>query len=510
MGDSYASAWGSGGRRNIVGQGSRTGRSDTVTNTMFKEKDLMMMPARLAIALQDDGWHVRSDIVWHKPNPMPESVTDRPTNAHEYVFMLTKSARYWADMDAVREGRTEGSLQRWNGSKHRIVGAKNEARTGKPAGVFDQTNLGGDRNLRSVWTIATQPTKAAHFATFPQALVERCVKMGAPAKTCAECGAGWVRVVEHKTATPGQNPGYLALTNVRNDGDRAGHFVDMQRTTKGFRPSCECKEHYCTECGFVLQSGNGTNTHSAHMRSLRQDLSEPQENSEVLQRRVQEQGAEDSTGQGMSTLQEGVSTRETRSGILQQAVFIDGDSAQSPELTGVVQDDARIHSNLQTGSPQLDKSGLCDAAPFSDGGSSGSLAGTQRSSASHQRREGGQSPGKSDSDEQEQTRPNAKPPMGGSVPELQSSVPHSGTCPRCKSPLEEKPALTQPGIVLDIFMGSGTTALVARRLGRDYIGCDLSQEYVDMANQRLRDSDPLRETVLPDGRVQMSLFQETA
>lgn len=139
----------------------------------LKPKDLMLVPERLGIALQKDSWWVRSNIKWVKPNPMPESVTDRPTSAHETIWMLTKSERYWWDADAVREsfiepggrvigrGIREGDLVRGSPDRSR-------------SGGFPHTREG--RNLRNVWTIATQPFQGAHFATFPPDLVERCLK----------------------------------------------------------------------------------------------------------------------------------------------------------------------------------------------------------------------------------------------------------------------------------------------------------------------------------------------
>lgn len=138
----------------------------------FKEKDLMMIPARVAIALQSDGWYLRSHIIWHKPNPMPESVTDRPTNAHESIFLLTKAVRYFYDADAVKEiaeqaGRVRAD--RMGGNKYR-EGVKNS-----DGSIYEGSDK---RNLRNVWTIATMPFRGAHFATFPPALIEPCIKAG--------------------------------------------------------------------------------------------------------------------------------------------------------------------------------------------------------------------------------------------------------------------------------------------------------------------------------------------
>jgi DNA modification methylase len=146
----------------------------------LKPKDDVMIPARVARALQADGWWLRSDVIWAKPNPMPESVADRPTKAHEYVFLLTKAPQYFWDAEAVREkdcGRPSGNdFVR----EHRLsYGGRGERHQWLPS---------AGRNVRSVWTIATQPTSEAHFATFPEALVERCLKAGCANEVCRTCG----------------------------------------------------------------------------------------------------------------------------------------------------------------------------------------------------------------------------------------------------------------------------------------------------------------------------------
>lgn len=150
----------------------------------LKPKDLVGMPWRVAFALQADGWYLRSDIIWAKPNPMPESVTDRPTKSHEHVFLLAKSQRYHYDADAVREdadlnrvGQRQG---RWGNA---VKGDRAYAMGRVPSGnEANGTEVVGSetRNLRDVWTIATQPYPGAHFATFPPKLVEPCIKAGCP------------------------------------------------------------------------------------------------------------------------------------------------------------------------------------------------------------------------------------------------------------------------------------------------------------------------------------------
>jgi DNA modification methylase len=139
----------------------------------IKPKDLLGIPWRVAFALQADGWYLRSAIVWHKPNPMPESVTDRPTSAYEMVFLLTKAERYFYDAGAIRE---EGVIPA--GTK----GAKGSAERFNTPGVNSRPPeykiYDGFRNARNVWTISPKPFKGSHFATMPPELAERCIKAG--------------------------------------------------------------------------------------------------------------------------------------------------------------------------------------------------------------------------------------------------------------------------------------------------------------------------------------------
>jgi DNA modification methylase len=152
-----------------------------------KAKDLIGIPWLVAFALRADGWYLRSEIIWAKPNPMPESVTDRPTRAHEQVFLLSKSRRYFYDVDAVREPHVFGGKRPSNGASW----AQDEA--GRPGADGKQHLYGhpNGRNKRSVWTVATQPYKAAHFAVFPEKLIEPCILAGSSPTACGECGVPW-------------------------------------------------------------------------------------------------------------------------------------------------------------------------------------------------------------------------------------------------------------------------------------------------------------------------------
>jgi hypothetical protein len=202
---------------------------------------------------------LRSDVIWSKPNAMPESVTDRPTRAHEYLFLLSKSARYHYDADAIREEASESSggwqSRDRRGEKRpdaaRAVGPQD--RNGASQWERDEpwiANLAG-RNRRSVWTVATQPYAGAHFATFPAKLIEPCILAGTSPRACRECGAPWRRVTD-RALVPTPKAVRNAVVDARDaegaaggdqgsrrqrDGHLNGYITDV--TTVGWEPSCD-------------------------------------------------------------------------------------------------------------------------------------------------------------------------------------------------------------------------------------------------------------------------------
>ena len=202
-GDSYLQMSGNGFLTNKKLQRKIGGRADIRVKNPLKPKNILGLPWRLAFALQDDGWFLRSDIIWHKPNAMPESVKDRPEKAHEYVFLLSKKPKYYYDNEAIKESTVSnenakgfrggcfvgGELDNGTMGKRKVVGntkSHSFARNSKrPGGQHreereDIAYSGAKRNARSVWTIATQACKEAHFATFPDELAARCIKAGCP------------------------------------------------------------------------------------------------------------------------------------------------------------------------------------------------------------------------------------------------------------------------------------------------------------------------------------------
>lgn len=184
IGDSYAGYHGN--KNHVIPTSSTNGwnngynenlRTSPIGRGGIKQKDLLMIPARVALALQADGWYLRSHCIWHKPNPMPESVRDRPTSAHESVFLLTKNARYFYNADAVREKGAEPrpflAHTRQDGSASLMTGRASRQADGATGFVAN-----GTRNMRNVWVITPRNFRGAHFATFPPELAARCIKAG--------------------------------------------------------------------------------------------------------------------------------------------------------------------------------------------------------------------------------------------------------------------------------------------------------------------------------------------
>jgi DNA modification methylase len=212
-------------------------------STSRKPKDLVGIPWRVAFALQADGWWLRSDIVWAKPNAMPESVVDRPTRAHEFVFLLTKAPRYFYDGEAVREPDQGGRSGNGYKRPERLSYRGSEG----PRGQECQWVGGAGRNRRSVWTVPTQCFKGAHFATFPEALVEPCLLAGSSPTACRTCGAPWRRIIDARRLLDGKKEikgGWTKADKLHSgmalEATGFGHWrVEVRRQTVGWEPTCE-------------------------------------------------------------------------------------------------------------------------------------------------------------------------------------------------------------------------------------------------------------------------------
>jgi len=318
LGDAFAGSWGAQSRgedwsttstldggsmlsaRQIKAHPKETGTGSLKNTPGLKGKDLMGQPWRVAFALQAAGWFLRCDVVWSKPNPMPESIKDRPTKSHEYVFLLAKSERYFYDQDAIREPYKPESLARRayidrgghtgdRRGEHQPKHKKPEAAESLPKGThrggqeiregkYYDANPSG-RNRRSVWEIATSPFPDAHFATFPEELVEPCVLAGtSEGGCCSACGAPRSRVVERrehdrewqasaggdasgkyrgkskKHASAENAPFKNGPKKVQNPSEVKARVLDgmRKRVTVGWERACrcvlECRCAYVCEC----------------------------------------------------------------------------------------------------------------------------------------------------------------------------------------------------------------------------------------------------------------------
>lgn len=220
----------------------------------MKSKDLCMVPALAALALRADGWYLRSQIVWEKPNAMPESVEDRPTTSHEFIYLLAKSPRYFWDKEAVKE---PAEWERWgNQTTPKYVGTK--TKTGWMEGRSKeelQAMREDGRNIRTVWTIATKSYAEAHFATWPPELVELCIKAATSERGCCpDCGMPWNRLVDRVDqgwdgskygeraleATGGIMSGGTAHSTLGSSGGK----LTGKSQTVGWMPGCECDDSY--------------------------------------------------------------------------------------------------------------------------------------------------------------------------------------------------------------------------------------------------------------------------
>jgi DNA modification methylase len=253
----------------------------------LKPKDLIGIPWMLAFALRADGWWLRRDIIWHKPNPMPESCRDRPTSAHEYLFLLSKSESYFYDHEAIKEPTTtnenrppgivrdrelgydskEAVVRKRPSVKRGEFNGKSESLPGRNAfrAVVD------NRNKRSVWSVATQPYPGAHYAVYPPKLIEPCILAGTSPQVCEFCGAPWKRILGDPIPGVGRGSGNLER---KYRCDHGGLFDDphrrnqahaipwspSERPTIGWQRSCRCEASTGSARAVVLDPFNGAGT----------------------------------------------------------------------------------------------------------------------------------------------------------------------------------------------------------------------------------------------------------
>ena len=267
IGDSYASNPLKGGSGTPNGRNGRGEDYQRAGLGGIAPKNLMLVPQRLAIAFQDDGWIVRSIVIWHRQNPMPESVRDRPTQSHSYILMLTKSPRYFHDADAVREDnaprfREPIWVERGPTKPMGSPGGNGGLRQGN---AMAYNGLG--RNLRSVWVIPTKGYPGAHFATFPESLPERCILASTSEKgACPKCGAPWERItscdyVVQRSSNIREQPKQAGKVLTGASSERGFVVASATRVsaTLGWEPTCSCGESDTVPCTVLDPfAGSGT------------------------------------------------------------------------------------------------------------------------------------------------------------------------------------------------------------------------------------------------------------
>lgn len=257
LGDSYAGS-GKGGNPPDSPHQKQATNAGIIVNGMqhrkldvvgLASKQLIGIPWRVAFALQADGWYLRQDIIWSKPNPMPESVRDRCTKAHEYIFMLTKSPRYYFDSEAIQEPAVKGyagsSFNKGKTAVHQLNRCSDAERAD-----------GTTRNKRSVWSVAAKPFKGAHFATFPPYLIEPCILASTSEHgVCGACGSPYQRIVERKSMVIDRSDRNHALGDTRSSGTMV---EPASSRTLGWKASCGCNASPVPAIVFDPFGGSGT------------------------------------------------------------------------------------------------------------------------------------------------------------------------------------------------------------------------------------------------------------
>ena len=260
IGDSYSNDKKWGGRSGRINCHSTNGGYQDVRNNMPKTglppKSLCGIPWRLSLALQADGWILRSDIIWHKTNGQPSSVKDRPTASHEYLFLLAKQPHYWYDHEAIKVPVKQSTCVRLSQDIDSQTGSARANGGAKTNGFMKAVGNITTANRRSVWPMATAQFKGSHYAVMPSEMAELCILAGCPAEVCSECGTPYERVIKkngHKNKrkpahVPGNHP-----TQVSSTG-----WKPTSRGTSTFEPVCTCNAS--TRPGVVLDPFMGSGT----------------------------------------------------------------------------------------------------------------------------------------------------------------------------------------------------------------------------------------------------------
>jgi DNA modification methylase len=478
----------------------------------------------------------------------------RPTSAHEHVFLLTKRARYFYDADAVREPNSNPDLAEYATNwRERPNNGEWPSGTGGRMG-----SVANGRNLRNVWTIATHPYSAAHFATYPPELVERCIRAGTSERgCCAACGAPWSRITD-KAFVPQPDVSLQRGVRLETQHDAANQWPGTPRgttsaTTIGWSASCACQSLRCVSCSHVLetwnartkqsvsdvrQTGRAVGKHAPEevlrlamlqgvtaaengetigrqaVSDVRQDVSAVDSPGQILQPHLSRQQGEEAKAATVPPMRQGVYAAEPPAEKVLEALRGSMGSNQQGLNERLDDNQHRLQIDLEEGPSEREQGRIRSGASLSDGEETSSIPDGERGCPSQEWGSAGQSDQQSGTYGEAPARRTPKAGLSCDVPALSGGVPDARKCPHCGSDTEWTTPDTVPATVLDCFAGSGTTLLVADRLQRHAIGIDLSTTYADMAKNRVTDDCPLFTSWAPaedpeDERMR-DLFQDMA
>ena len=408
------------------------------------------------------GWWVRSEIIWCKPNPMPESVTDRPASSHEKIWLLTKSAKYFYDHEAVKVPAKESSVQRLsqdienqtvsgrayagtknNGTMKAVGGPKKDKQRGysrRHAGFNDrwdqmtkeeQQNNGA--NLKNVWHIGTKPFSEAHFATFPPQLAETCIKAGCPKNACSKCGE------------------VLDLYLKEWSAETNGNDLSVLREEVSESPVSEKSKQILQQKVYVKSKGD--REANCNVQMVRESCHSRQK------------------GQ--------------TSTVLQPKVFGYTYGEKSKNYKGLDDNNQGIQISKCSGSSECNELWIHDGTSDNYGEKDWKIFNIQRNCSPQERPKTGQQDRKSGDYAENRTRQSSEASLPRNMSELQYDFSNKKQCPGCGSQLEGLNSTLDKGRVFDPFGGAGTTGLVADQLQRDAILIELNPEYIDIAKRRI-------------------------
>jgi len=540
MGDTY---WGGGNNRGSspenlsAKQFSNRGARGQVQNKWtkdYKAKSLCLIPQRFAIEMVNRGWILRNVIIWHKPNCMPSSVKDRFTVNFEYVFFFVKNNKtlFWTNevtgelryTQPLSKKGIEGKDWHWLNNKkvslwrghdywfeqqiektsakfiepRMMRGEGKRTYNGKypEAGVVRSMS----KNKRAVWTIPTRPFPGAHFAVFPEKLIEPMIQAGCPRYVCKKCGKARVKI--YKKGDLISSCDYLPMAKKKQIGLNKNHEKDPygalpKRELKeiGYT-DCGCIKLTCLSCGIVLyytkeeyeRRVNNAIQEYRKKTGIYEELDEVQ----IFKEPRKSKKCPEEIQKDMSNVQKGIPDKK-KSDMLQSEMCSketsDRRDSQQLEFEG------RKKSQLERGkkkngrlplsscpkSSESNKGRLCNGTSSRNGKTFRKISGKMGGYSSQEWDKGRQPDRESGINDSQNT-------SGKSIMSLlQKMVFDKIICPKCKSnKFKVESAGFEGGICLDPFMGAGTTAVVAKKQGKQYLGIELKQEYIDMANKRIK------------------------